>query len=146
METRAVLYDATLATSILDLVSDIVSNIDDTIQVHFEELTAEPGILPRMMITLLEAGTTSNRYISGEQLISIPFALTLRVAAIDEQDRLDAAALLSKVSREFINNCVSFDNYVAYTRPLSSVPTCLGRTNIFEDWQLTFDLNYKKTN
>ena len=75
----------------------------------------------------------------------MPFNLTLRIAANDQQERLDAAEVLSKVASGFLDACVVLDGYVAYKRPTAGVPYCLGRAEAFEDWQVSFDLKYKRT-
>lgn len=145
MAPNPVLYNATLAAQVLDLVEELANELDGSMPVRFEELTAEPGELPRIMLQLLDSNGEESRYISGEKLCPMPFALTLRLCADDEQTRLDAAATLSRLSSDFLARCVALNGYVAYKRPVCGVPVCLGRTEAFEDWQVEFDLNYKET-
>lgn len=84
-------HDQHLATQVLDLMEEVVAGVDADIPVRFEELSAEPGKLPRMMLQLKDGGGEESRYISGEVLCPMPFNLTLRIAANDQQERLDAA-------------------------------------------------------
>ena len=137
--------DKTLATLVLDLLQEIMNEKADTgiTEIHFEELTAEPGPLPRVMLSLRE-GAKEERYISGETLVSFPFALTLRIQARAEQDRLDAEEYLRGLTQEFLSRCMVLESFIAYKKPSSSMVTCLGRTSSFEDWQVTFDLKYKQ--
>ncbi len=139
------LVNGSLVTQILDKLGEVVKGIDPSIPVRFEELTAEAGELPRMMMSLVDSGEEESRYISGEAICPIAFALTLRVSAEDEQDRLDAAYTLNAAAAAFIKDCSAFDGFVAYKRPLAGVAHCLGRTDAFEDWQITFSLKYKET-
>lgn len=144
MSNPPIIYNASLATQVLDLFEEVVTEIEPDLHVFFEELSAEPGTLPRLMVQLLESDGEEVRYISGERLCPLPLALTLRIGSEDEQDRLDAAKLLSLIAERFIQKCAVLDGYVAYTMPRSSVVVCLGRTDIFEDWQVTFELKYKQ--
>lgn len=142
---KPVIYDGDLATQVLDLVESVAVAVDPSVSVRFEGLSAEPGELPRLMVQLIESSGDDARYISGERLVPFPFALILRVAADDEQSRLDAAAFLAETAKGFIAQCVALDGYVCYTRPRAGAPFCLGRSDAFEDWQVTFDLSYKQS-
>ncbi len=139
------IYYTPLVTQVLDLLAKIVKDIDDSIPVKFEELTAETGDLPRMMMSLIDSGEEESHYISGEAICPVAFALTLRIGAEDEQDRLDAAYTLNTVVSAFLKDCTALDGFVAYKRPMAGVAHCLGRTDAFEDWQVTFSLKYKET-
>lgn len=74
-------HDQHLATQVLDLMEEVVAGVDADIPVRFEELSAEPGKLPRMMLQLKDGGGEESRYISGEVLCPMPFNLTLRIPA-----------------------------------------------------------------
>lgn len=132
-----------LATQVLDLFEEVVKASDNPMEVHFEELTAEPGPLPRIMLHTRNSSTdTSTGYISGEYACPFPCLLTLRVAAQDEQDRLDADKYLRSITSAFLAKAAVLKDFIAYRKPSASMPYCLGRTSAFEDWQVTFDLNY----
>lgn len=132
-----------LATQVLDLFEEVVKASDNPMEIHFEELTADPGPLPRLMLHTRNSSTdNSTGYISGEYACPFPCLLTLRVAAQDEQDRLDADKYLRSITASFLSKATVLPNFVAYRKPSASIPYCLGRTSAFEDWQVTFDLNY----
>lgn len=132
-----------LATQVLDLFEEVVKASDNPMEVHFEELTAEPRPLPRIMLHTRNSSTdTSTGYISGEYACPFPCLLTLRVAAQDEQDRLDADKYLRSITSAFLAKAAVLKDFIAYRKPSASMPYCLGRTSAFEDWQVTFDLNY----
>lgn len=132
-----------LATQVLNLFEEVVKASDNPMEVHFEELTAEPGPLPRIMLHTRNSSTdTSTGYISGEYACPFPCLLTLRVAAQDEQDRLDADKYLRSITSVFLAKAAVLKDYIAYRKPSASMPYCLGRTSAFEDWQVTFELNY----
>lgn len=133
-----------LATQVLDLVASVTDGLGAAAPVRFEELSADPGELPRFMLSLSETGEAEQRYISGERLMPFPFALTLRLAGDDEQSRLDAQETLNEAAEGILARCAVLDGWVAYTRPLASPAVCLGKANGFEDWQITFDLKYKQ--
>lgn len=138
-----VYIDPKLATQVLDLFEEIISSSSNPMEIHFEELTAEPGPLPRLMLTTRNSSTNnSTGYISGEYACPFPCLLTLRVAAVDEQGRLDADKYLRSITQEFLKQATVLKSFVAYRKPAASIPYCLGRTSAFEDWQVTFDLNY----
>lgn len=139
------IIDASLAEAILVRIEEVVADSPAKVPVHFEELTAEPGPLPRLMLKPLQTSDRGQTYISGETLLPFPCSLTLRVAAVDEQDRLDASAYLTEIAQAFLARALVLDGYVAYRHPVRSMITCLGRTSAFEDWQVTFDLYYKQT-
>lgn len=134
-----------LAEQVLDLVEQTADEVGAAMPVRFEELTADVGELPRMMLQLRESDAKEQRYLSGERICPMPFALTLRLAADAQQDRLDACDLLSRLADSFLESCMVLDGYVAYAMPTASVPVCLGRAQAFEDWQVTFELKYKQT-
>lgn len=140
--SQMVNYD--LATQILDLFEEVIKESSQDIAIHFEELTAEPGPLPRLMLSPQQNSTSQGDpgYLSGEAAYPFPCTLTLRVSAEDEQDRLDADAYLRELTTSFINRASVLKSYVAYRKPAASIPSCLGRTSAFEDWRVTFDLNY----
>lgn len=133
-----------LATQIVDLIADILEESDVEMQVRFEDLTAEPGELPRLMVSPIKDNNESKSYISGEAIVPFPFALYFRQTAFDEQDRLDAHQFLTQVTEQLLGCLVVLDGYVAYRKPSASVPFRLGATEAFEDWQVTFDLTYKQ--
>lgn len=134
-----------LAEQVLDLVEQVLADEGESMPVRFEELTADPGELPRMMLQLQESDGKEQRYLSGERICPMPFALTLRIAADAQQDRLDTCGLLNAIADSFVERCMVLDGYVAYAMPTASVPVCLGKAQAFEDWQVTFDLKYKQT-
>lgn len=144
MADKPVIINASLVTQILDLVGEIVHTFDASIPVRFEELTAETGQLPRIMMTLVDGAEEESRYISGETIYPIMFALTLRVAPDDEQDRLNAAGLLDHIRDQFLEKCLVLDDFAVYRLPKAGMPVCLGRTDTFEDWQVTFDVKYNE--
>ena len=144
MADKPVIINASLVTQILDLVGEIVHTFDASIPVRFEELTAETGQLSRIMMTLVDGAEEESRYISGETICPIMFALTLRVAPDDEQDRLNAAGLLDHIRDQFLEKCLVLDDFAVYRLPKAGMPVCLGRTDTFEDWQVTFDVKYNE--
>ncbi len=135
-----------LATQVLDLMADVTEGMGAAAPVRFEELSADPGELPRFMLTLRESDEQRQQYVSGEQVIPFPFALTLRMAGDDEQSRLDAAETLGNAADAFLGRCILMDGYVACAMPQAGVPVCLGKSDAgFEDWQVTFTLKYTQT-
>lgn len=143
MADKPVIINASLVTQILDLVGEIVHTIDASIPVRFEELTAETGQLPRIMMTLAD-GTEEIAYISGEIRCSIVLEITLRVATNDEQDRLNAVGLLDYIKEQFVKKCRVLDGFAAHRRPKAGVPE-IGRTDTFEDLKVTFEVEYDET-
>lgn len=143
MADKPVIINASLVTQILDLVGEIVHTFDASIPVRFEELTAETGQLPRIMMTLAD-GTEETAYISGEIRCSIVLEITLRVATDDEQDRLNAVGLLDYIKEQFVKKCRVLDGFAAHRRPKAGVPE-IGRTDIFEDLKVTFEVEYDET-
>lgn len=143
MADKPVIINASLVTQILDLVGEIVHTVDASIPVRFEELTAETGQLPRIMMTLAD-GTEEIAYISGEIRCSIVLEITLRVATNDEQDRLNAVGLLDYIKEQFVKKCRILDGFASHRRPKAGVPE-IGRTDTFEDLKVTFEVEYDET-
>ncbi len=131
-----------LATEVLDMMEACAKEAAPGVPVRFEELSAEPGELPRMMMQPQSAGNYEQRYIS-ESVRPFPVSLTLRLATDDQQGRLDAVETLDALSAAFTKRCAVLPHYVACIKPTATPPYCLGRTAAFEDWQITFDLTYK---
>ena len=134
-----------LAEQVLDLVEETAEKVGASMPVRFEELTADVGELPRIMLQLSESDGQQQRYLSGERICPMPFALTLRFSADDQQTRLDARELLGRMADAILEDCMVLNGYVAYALPTASVPVCLGKAPLFEDWQVTFDLKYKQS-
>lgn len=143
MADKPVIINASLVMQILDLVGEIVHTVDASIPVRFEELTAETGQLPRIMMSLVD-GTEETAYISGEIRCSIVLEITLRVAPDDEQDRLNAVGLLDYIKEQFVKKCRVLDGFAAHRRPKAGVPE-IGSTDTFEDLKVTFEVEYDET-
>ncbi len=145
-EKKIVYFNGDIATKILDLTEEVVKELDEPgIPVEFGELTADAGKLPRLMIAPQRTDEIAQRYISGETVHPFNFALYLRKPIMDEQQRLDAHAYLTKFTKAFLKKCQVLDGYVAFRKPTASMPVELGATNAFEDWQVTVQLLYKQT-
>ncbi len=145
-EKKIVYFDGDIAKKILNLIEEVVKELDEpSIPVEFGELTADAGKLPRLMIAPQSTGEVAQRYISGETIHPFNFALYLRKPIMDEQQRLDAHAYLTKLTKAFLQQCQVLDGYVAFRKPTASTPVELGSTNAFEDWQVTVQLLYKQT-
>lgn len=145
-EKKIVYFDGDIAKKILDLIEEVVKELDEpSIPVEFGELTADAGKLPRLMIAPQSTGEVTQRYISGETIHPFNFALYFRKPIMDEQQRLDAYAYLTKLTKAFLQRCQVLDGYVAFHKPTASTPVELGSTNAFEDWQVTVQLLYKQT-
>lgn len=145
-ESKIIYFNGDVAEQVLELLQSIVDEDENTkMPVKFEELTAEPGELPRLMISPRESQGVAQRYISGETIEPFAFALHLRKAVRDEQDRLDAHQYLTSLTAKLLERCIALDGYVAYRKPGASGPVQLGATNAFEDWQVTVQLVYKQT-
>lgn len=144
MSDAPIMHDLYLGEQILDLLEEIATDMSPAIKIHFEELTAEAGPLPRLMLSPVSANGETESYISGERVCPFPCAVTLRVKANDEQDRIDTGKYLSTLAKEFLGRSIVLPDYVAYRKPSASMATCLGRTSAFEDWQVTLDLKYKQ--
>ena len=136
-------YDVEVAEAVLDAVSKLSAAADPPAPCAFEELTAVPGALPRLMLKPLPADPYERRYVSGEAIKQFPFSATLRIEADSEQDRLDAHKWLMTLAESFGGCPIALDGISVFQRSLTQIPTCLGRTERFEDWQMNLMLKYK---
>ena len=127
-------YDASIASAVLEHISSMAEKLEPPVPVAFEELTAAPGQLPRIMLQPLRADAAERRYVSGEAMHAFPFAVTLRVAA----------SLLQMLADAWSATKMSVPGYAIFRTQQLTVPTCLGRTERFEDWQVTLELKYKQ--
>lgn len=143
-EASAPTYDPSVATAVLDHVAAIAVDLDPAVPVAFEELTAEPGEMPRIMLKPAPSDAQERRYVSGEAIRPFPFTATLRIAADSEQDRLDAADLLQQLATAWGEAPIEAPGWAVFRQRQLTVPTCLGRTERFEDWQVTLELKYKR--
>lgn len=134
-----------IATQLLDLIQEIANSIKP-LPVKFQELTAQAGELPRLMLAPTDSNTVDvQQYISGEQIYPFPCVLRLRQSVRDEQTRLDARVYLEVITKALLTHCQALDGYVACRKPTATMPVCLGETNDFEDWEVTLSLIYKTT-
>lgn len=138
-----VTYDTKVAEAALDALCRISDELDPPAPCAFEELTAEPGAMPRLMVKPLPADPYERRYISGEAIKQFPFTVTLRLEADSEQERLDAYEWLMTLANRFGGCPIELDGLSVFQRTLTQLPTCLGRTERFEDWQISLSLKYK---
>lgn len=143
MTDKAIEYDPKVAERVLDAMQRASDAMDPPVPVAFEELTADPGEMPRLMLKPTDSDAVERRYVSGEVLRAFPFSATLRVDADSEQDRLDAFAWLHRLAAEYEAAGVEIPGASVYMNSQRTVPTCLGRTDRFEDWQVTFEVKYK---
>lgn len=143
MTEQQIEYDPRVAERVLDAMQAASDAMDPAVPVAFEELTADPGEMPRLMLKPTSSDAVERRYVSGEQLRAFPFSATLRVPADCEQDRLDAFAWLHRLASEYEAVPLKIPGASVYINRQRTIPTCLGRTERFEDWQVTFELKYK---
>lgn len=143
MTDKAIEYDPKVAERVLDAMQRASDAMDPPVPVAFEELTADPGEMPRLMLKPTDSDAVERRYVSGEVLRAFPFSATLRVDADSEQERLDAFAWLHRLAAEYEAAGVEIPGASVYMNRQRTVPTCLGRTDRFEDWQVTFEVKYK---
>lgn len=143
MTDKAIEYDPKVAERVLDAMQRASDGMDPPVPVAFEELTADPGEMPRLMLKPTDSDAVERRYVSGEVLRAFPFSATLRVDADSEQERLDAFAWLHRLAAEYEAAGVEIPGASVYMNRQRTVPTCLGRTDRFEDWQVTFEVKYK---
>lgn len=144
-DQKPAIYDASIASAVLEHVSGMAEKLEPPVSVAFEELTAAPGQLPRIMLQPLRADAAEHRYVSGGAMHAFPFAVTLRVATDCEQDSLDADQTLRELARAWGAEGMTVPGYSVFRQQQLTTPTCLGRAELFEDWQVTLELKYKRT-
>ena len=66
-------YDPGLAAAVLEHMASLADALEPAIPVAFEELTAEPGALPRIMLKPSPSDAQERRYVSGEAIRPFPF-------------------------------------------------------------------------
>ena len=136
-------YDTNVAEAVLDAVEALCKRMEPSAPCAFEELTAEPGKMPRVMLKPLPSDPYEKRYVSGEEIRKFPFSATLRIEADSEQKRLDAHQWLMALAKGFGACPIELEGMTVFQRSLTQMPTCLGRTERFEDWQINLSLKYK---
>lgn len=144
-DQKPIEYDPKIAQVVTGAMERAAKEVGNHVPVAFEELTAEPGDMPRLMLKPTASDAVERRYVSGEVLRAFPFSATLRIAAESEQDRLDAASWLQRLAEAFEEGEMAVPGAAVYSKLQRTVPTCLGRTERFEDWQVTFEVKYKTT-
>lgn len=144
MSDRPAMYDPYIAAAVLDRIEILAVGLEPKVPCAFEELTAEPGQMPRLMLKPLASDAEDVRYISGEALKTFPFSMTLRIAGDSQQASLDAAAYLQELAETWATVAIEVPGYTIFRQRQLTVPTCLGRTERFEDWQVTCELKYKR--
>lgn len=137
-------YDPGLAAAVLEHMASLADALEPAIPVAFEELTAEPGALPRIMLKPAPSDAQERRYVSGEAIRPFPFTVTLRIAADSEQKRLDATDALQQLATAWGRSPLEAEGWSVFRQRQLTVPVCLGRTERFEDWQVTLELKYKR--
>lgn len=141
---KPVTYDTCVATAVLDRITELAQALDPPVPVAFEDLTADPGKMPRIMLAPLASDAAERRYVSGEAIEAFPFAATLRIAVECEQDGLDAFQFLKDLASAWEAEELEIPGYSVFRKKPLTIPTRLGSTERFEDWQVTMELKYKK--
>jgi hypothetical protein len=136
-------YNVDVALAVLERMDAIAESMDPPARAVFEDLTAEPGELPRLMLQPTSTEAYTRRYVQGAPLEAFPFNAVLRVAAVSEGDRLAAFKWLADLGRAFEDGPLEVPGATVFMHRMATIPTCLGRTERFEDWQIQFSVIYK---
>ncbi len=129
--------------AVLERMGEIAGGMDPPVPAVFEDLTAEPGEMPRLMLQPTSSDAAQRRYVQGAPIEAFPFNAVLRVAAVSEGDRLAAFKWLADLGRAFEDGPLDVPGAAVYMHRTATVPTCLGRTERFEDWQISFTVMFK---
>lgn len=111
-------------------------------EVLLEDFTKDP---PSMMMQQLSGTAKKKTYVNGSYIASFPFAVYVRVNAIDTASKLDATGILNDLGKWFSEQKLPAidDNMTANKIEMTALPTIAAKLgNGVEDYQAIFELEY----
>jgi len=100
---------------------------------------------PSMMMQQLSGSAKKKEYVNGSYIASFPFAVYVRVNAIDTASKLDATGILNELGRWMATSSLPTldDDMKANKIEMTALPSLAAKfDNGVEDYQAVFELEY----
>lgn len=140
--------DTTIIAAVLTWVEnhpDLVDGEGVHLPVALEQLPAE-GV-DAVMLSALTGEPYIRRYKTGGHLASLPFAVYLRVNGGDTASRIDAMRVLGDMAESIEDRStwpVAPSGYDSFSLALRTMPAPIATDSGTQDYQVTFELTYRK--
>lgn len=100
---------------------------------------------PSMMMQQLSGTAKKKEYVNGSYIASFPFAVYVRVDAVDTASKLDATGILNELGKWLATNKLPYldEDMKANKIEMTALPSLAARfENGEEDYQAIFELEY----
>lgn len=135
---------ADIAACVFDELKAIVASLPDVTGCAYERAPTDAQDLPCITMQTLDGAPVERRYLDGGRVANYRFALLLRKQDQEDQDRLDARALLERVASSLAEAHVELGaNRTAWGMTLDTLPHRAEAGAGFADWRAELTLKYQ---
>lgn len=133
-----------VAVSVFEALEAIIANAPEIKSCTYEHVPTDALQLPCIIMQTLGGDPVERRYLDGSCIAAYRFSLRLRLVADNDQERLDARALLDRIASEVEQTAIDLGvgrtpwGVSSDTLP-SRIETAEGRA----DWQTELTLKYQ---
>lgn len=112
-----------------------------------EIIPTDPLELPAAMVQMLPGSSIVKKYKSGDWIGRQSWALYLRLAAPDTEQRVSAIERLQRATDRIEDAAIKLPTGFEFRSTVADgTPTMRDATEAYETWQVTFATEFKRTN
>lgn len=135
---------ADVATCVFDVLKAVVEGIPSVATCAYEQAPTDAQGLPCITMQTIDGVPVERRYLDGGCVANYRFALLLRQQALEDQDRLDARALLERVASSLAEANVELgEGRAAWGMSLDTLPYRAESAADYADWKAELTLKYQ---
>lgn len=135
---------ADVATCVFGALKTIVEGDPGVASCTYEQTPTDAQGLPCITMQTLDGTPVERRYLDGGRVENYRFALLLRRQALEDQDRLDARALLERVASSLAEADVELgEGRTAWDLSLDTLPYRAELAADYADWKAELTLKYQ---
>lgn len=135
---------ADVATCVFGALKMIVEGDPGVASCTYEQTPTDAQGLPCITMQTLDGTPVERRYLDGGRVENYRFALLLRRQALEDQDRLDARALLERVASSLAEADVELgEGCTAWDLSLDTLPYRTESAADYADWKAELTLKYQ---
>lgn len=135
---------ADVATCVFSVLKTIVEGDPGVASCTYEQTPTDAQGLPCITMQTLDGTPVERRYLDGGRVENYRFALLLRRQALEDQDRLDALALLERLASSLAEADVELgESRTAWDLSLDTLPYRAESAADYADWKAELTLKYQ---
>lgn len=135
---------ADVATCVFGALKTIVEGDPGVASCTYEQTPTDAQGLPCITMQTLDGTPVERRYLDGGRVENYRFALLLRRQALEDQDRLDARALLERLASSLAEADVELgEGRTAWDLSLDTLPYRAESAADYADWKAELTLKYQ---